>query len=48
VFDAHDLADALARVDGLVTDLECLHGRGFTTIGTLRQGRRLTAITPGV
>src|SRR5207253_998291 len=48
VLDAHDLADALTRVDGFVADLESLHEQAFSTIGTVRQGWRLTAITGGV
>jgi hypothetical protein len=39
VLDAHDFADALARVDGLVTDLESLHRDGLLTRKTaLRKG----------
>src|SRR5213075_528857 len=31
VLDPHDLADSLARVDGLVTDLESLHRKALLT-----------------
>src|SRR5438046_595817 len=40
VLDAHHFADALARVDGLVTDLESLHRDGLLTrSGIVSQGR---------